>query len=325
MRERLKQRILFALKYLVGFLLLAWILAYIDREQMFATIMNLELSVIVFVIVLAVLSLTAQFYRWKYLVESNSIHFRAVDLIPSFFAGFAFRMMLPGGHAEITKIFLLPGKKGGKVVAFGIEKFFQTYIKIFMVSLAFPLMFPKYRFVLWGLSGLLLLVYFFLPLMMQRAFLKKYQEREVNYHSLFFRTLIFSIAIFGGLILQYYYLLNSVHDIGFYETSLSVIFIWGAGLLPISVSGLGVREALSVFFFGKFGIPGSSAVGLSLFLFFINAILPALAGVYYIIKRRNDLRDAGGIFKSAAKKAIGTGKNRMVFKKYRSVLDKKSE
>ncbi|MGD9897678.1 MAG: lysylphosphatidylglycerol synthase transmembrane domain-containing protein [Calditrichaceae bacterium] len=322
MKEILTQRILFTLKYLVGFFLLAWILAYVDRKQMLATIMNLELSIIVFVIILAFVSLAAQFYRWKYLVESNSTHFRSADLMPSFFAGFAFRMMLPGGHAEITKVFLLPGKKGGKVVAFGIEKFFQTYIKIFLVSLAFPIIFPEYRLILWGVSGVLLVAYFFLPRMMQRAFLKKYQEREVNYHSLFFRTLIYSMAIFSGLILQYYYLLNSVHDIGFYETSLSVIFIWGAGLLPISVSGLGVREALSVFFFGKYGIPGSSAVGLSLFLFFINAILPAFAGVYYIIKRRSDLRDAGGVFKSATKIVIGTGKNRFIFKKKQTDLDK---
>lgn len=322
MREILTQRILFAIKYIVGLLLLAWILAYVDRKQMLATIMDLKLSVVLFVIALAFLSLAAQYYRWKYLVKSNSSHFRASDLIPSFLAGFAFRMMLPGGHAEITKIFLLPGKKGGKVVAFGIEKFFQTYIKIILASLAFPLVFPEYRFILWGLSGLLLMTYFLFPRMMQKAYFKKYQEKEVNYHRLFFRTLIFSMAIFGGLIFQYYFLLNSVHEIGLYETALSVIFIWGAGLLPISVSGLGVREALSVFFFGKYGIPGSSAVGLSLFLFFMNAILPALAGIYYIIKRRNDLREAGGVFKLAAKKAIGSGKNRFISKDKETVINK---
>ena len=90
-----------------------------------------------------------------------------------------------------------------------------------------------------------------------------------------------------------------------------MIFIWGSGLLPISVSGLGVRENLAVFFLAKYGIPAYAAVGASLFIFFINAIIPALIGLYFIIKRRHDLRDAEGTIKSVTKSIYEAGKQKL--------------
>ena len=99
--------------------------------------------------------------------------------------------------------------------------------------------------------------------------------------------------------------------ISFIDTSISVIFIWGSGLLPISVSGLGVRENLAVFFLSKYGVPAYAAVGASLFIFFINAIIPALIGLYFIIKRRHDLKEAEGTIKSVTKSIYIAGKQKI--------------
>jgi len=82
-------------------------------------------------------------------------------------------------------------------------------------------------------------------------------------------------------------------------------------LLPISVSGLGVRENLAVFFLAKYGVPAYAAVGASLFIFFINAILPALIGLVFVIKRRQDLRDAQGAIKSVTRSIYMAGKQRI--------------
>ena len=106
-------------------------------------------------------------------------------------------------------------------------------------------------------------------------------------------------------------LLNDFNTINLYDTSISVIFIWGSGLLPISVSGLGVRENLAAFFLAKYGVPPYAAVGASLFIFFINAIIPALIGLYFIIKRRQDLKDAEGTIWSVTKTIYLAGKQKL--------------
>ena len=323
MKDFIKNRLSFLFKYVVGIILLVWILSRVDRTQMIKAISSIHFLVVISLLALAVVNLGVQFLRWKYLVESHSDHYNKKDLLPSFFAGFALRLMIPGGHAEITKVFLLPGKKRGKVVAFGIEKYFQTYIKLILVLITIPLVFPEYRMVLWSAAAIVMASYFFLPLIFQHSLMKKIQEKTVNHHRIFVYTLFYSLAIFSLLIYQYYILLNDFHSIDILDTSISVIFIWGSGLLPISVSGLGVRENLAVFFLAKYGIPAYAAVGASLFIFFINAIVPALIGLYFIIKRRHDLRDARGTIKSVTKSIYEAGKQKINGK--RSAVQKTSE
>ena len=314
MKEQFKKQLSFVLKYLIGTVLLVWVLARIDRSQMVETILSISWQTLSLLLFIAILNILTQYFRWRYLVENHSNHYASKDLIPSFFAGFAFRLLIPGGHAEITKIFLLPGKKGGKVVAFGIEKFFQTYIKIVLVLMALAFQFSEYRF-LWIFVLLGTAAYFFMPLIFKLNILKRFQEKEINYNRIFLRTLIYSMAVFFLLILQYYILLNDSHSIGFLETALTSIFIWGAGLIPISVSGLGVRENLAAYILTQYQIPAYAAVGTSLLIFFINAIIPALVGSIYIIRRRADLKDAKGTIKSVTQSIYNSGKERMNGKK----------
>jgi uncharacterized membrane protein YbhN (UPF0104 family) len=192
----------------------------------------------------------------------------------------------------------MPGKKNGKIFAFGIEKFFQTFIKLALVLIALPLVFPDLKIYFWSLTVVVITAYFILPKLLKLSFFSRMQEREVHYPKIFLRTLMYSVAVFICMTLQYYLLINEVHKIGLGPTALVVIFILGAGLVPISVSGLGVRESLAVFFLAQYSIPGSTAVGFSLLVFVLNAIIPALIGVYFIMAKRQHLKDARGIISS---------------------------
>ncbi len=307
----LRNKLLFIVKYCIGFLLLGWILWRVDRREMIRTLLHFKWETVLLVVVLTVVNLSTQFLRWKYLIERHSNHFRYKDLLPSFFAGFAFRLMVPGGHAEITKVFLLPGQKRGKVVAFSIEKFFQTYIKFIFVLIVFPVFFPVYRLPLWGLAALGMGAYFFLPALWGLPFMERFREKELRYQRIFFHTLLYSLTIYFCLILQYNILLNDSGSISLWNTVLAVTMIWGSGLLPISVSGLGVRENTAVFFLGLFHFPAAAATGIALLLFFINIILPALIGAIFIFHRRNELKEAGGAIKTATRNIVRKGRSHM--------------
>jgi len=310
MKEVLLKRILFIFKYLIGLILLVWILWRVDRQLMLEAMLSLSIQTLVLTFIFATANLSIQFFRWKYLIESHSQNFEYKDLIPSFFAGFAFRMMIPGGHAEITKVFLLPGQKRGKVVAFGIEKFFQTYIKLIFVLIAFPVFYPQYRLWLWSLAIIGTLAYFFFPSLWGHRFMDRFREKELNYPRIFIQTLVYSLLIFSLLILQYYMLLNDAHSISLLDTAVAICIVWGAGLLPISVSGMGVRENLAVFFLAPFGIAAYSAVGIALMVFVLNNVLPALVGLFFIYKKRRNLKDAGGAIKSVTQQIYEKGRSR---------------
>ncbi|MCB0283404.1 MAG: flippase-like domain-containing protein [Calditrichaeota bacterium] len=317
MPDILKNRLIFAAKYLIGFILLAWILARVDRQNMVSILLSVNAGTLLNVLILALINLFLQFRLWKFLVESHSVNFQIKDILPSFFAGFAFRLMIPGGHAEITKIFLLPGPKRGKAIAFGIEKFFQTVFKIVLVLIALPIVLPEYQFILLSSAGLLLAGFIILPFYLKNERFSRFQEKNVSYKRIFLAAFLHTVPIFLSLALQYHILLNDSFSISFFETSIVTVFIWGAGLIPVSVSGLGVRENIAVLLLAKYGVPGAGAVGISLLLFFINAILPAIAGVFIIIRRRNDIKGAGGEIKKVTKNIIENRKNRQQQKKNR--------
>jgi uncharacterized membrane protein YbhN (UPF0104 family) len=90
-------------------------------------------------------------------------------------------------------------------------------------------------------------------------------------------------------------LINQVDLVSLLATYHTSVYLWSAGLVPISVSGLGVREGFAVYFFNFYGVSAAHAVATSLFIFAINTIFPALVGVYYIYRNRayfGELKDS---------------------------------
>ena len=238
MRQIVKEKLTFALKYSIGIILLIWILSRIDRQDLLSTFLNLGVTDIFVVFVIAVVNLAIQFHLWKFLVESHSQHLNLKDLLPSFMAGFAFRLIIPGGHAEVTKIFLLRGKKRGKVIAFGIEKFFQTFLKIILVLFAIPLVFPEHRIVLYTAGSLVILSFFILPFVLKKERFSKHQEKDVSYARIFLMSLAHSIPMFLCNALQYYYLLTLSNGISFFilSTLSSKLFTSPFWAIPSSMS-----------------------------------------------------------------------------------------
>jgi hypothetical protein len=259
------------------------ILMQVNHLQFIDYFKNLSVPIVLIIFCLSAIGLYVQFRRWKYLVERYSKYFNSIDLLPSFFAGFAFRLLIPGGHAEFSKIFLLPGKKKGKILAFGMEKFAQGLIKIFALLSVIPFTFPDYKIYSFFLLLLLVIGYFLFP---RIPVVKNLQEKDVNYHHVIGMNVFFALGIFIIMGLQYYLLLNLVDSVSLLVTYHISVYLWSAGMVPISVSGLGIREAMAVYFFNFYHVSAAHAVATSLFLFTINTIAPALVGIYYIYKNR---------------------------------------
>jgi len=288
MNALLKQRIIYFLQISVGLILVLWILRQVDREKFIDYFSSLSLLNLVLILVLSAGSLVLQFQRWRYLIDQYSAHFDRKDLLPSFFAGFSFRLIIPGGPAEFSKIFIMSGRKRGKALAFAMEKVFLTLIKMFAILIVLPLTFQSYFVYCLILFAILVAAYFLLP---RFRLLSELREKEAKYHFVFVMNVFFSLGILLIMAMQYYILLNQMDPISLPATLHTVVYLWSAGIVPISISGLGIREGLAVYFFRFYGIAPAYAVATSLFLFTINAILPALVGVYYIYKNRAHFRE----------------------------------
>jgi hypothetical protein len=73
-------------------------------------------------------------------------------------------------------------------------------------------------------------------------------------------------------------------------------YLWAGNLMmfaktiipPISLGELGIREGASVFFITQLGESASTGFNASIFLFFINVLIPSLIGLTLLIKKNND-------------------------------------
>jgi uncharacterized membrane protein YbhN (UPF0104 family) len=73
-------------------------------------------------------------------------------------------------------------------------------------------------------------------------------------------------------------------------------YIWAGNLMmfaktiipPVSLGELGIREGASVFFITMLGESASTGFNASIFLFFINVLIPSLIGMILLLKKNND-------------------------------------
>ena len=76
-------------------------------------------------------------------------------------------------------------------------------------------------------------------------------------------------------------------DISFIYFLVFLPIIGAVTLLPVSIGGLGLRDAMTVYFFAKAGLGRDAAFAMSLTGFFITVIFAAAGGLYYVLTLRH--------------------------------------
>jgi len=107
-----------------------------------------------------------------------------------------------------------------------------------------------------------------------------FKQRSLRWYGLLF------ILTLGVFFLQVYRIQVFAHSLGFsipllpLSGIISIMVI--TNLLPISVSGLGTRDAIFIYYFAPYGIPQELALGLS-FLLLVNVVVQALISTVVFI------------------------------------------
>lgn len=286
--EKLKnKRLLYFLKFFVSLSILYFIFRKIDFKQFYCNFFNINLITILILLVTTIIKLVTQIFNWGiYLRLWPNYKFNLTEIIRTHFIGSALRFLLPGGHATLGKVFFVENKKSSTFISIGVEKFFQIWINLLAASIAACFYFQNLHIIL-KFSMVILMV--FLPFLVK--LFSKIVKREIvknffyEYEKIIYR-IIFSQIIFVLLtILQYYVVLNNFQTIELNKVMIGVPLVLFANVIPITISGLGLRESFSIKVFAGFAILTDVAVTTSLTIFIFNSVLPGLVGLYFIIKK----------------------------------------
>jgi uncharacterized membrane protein YbhN (UPF0104 family) len=130
---------------------------------------------------------------------------------------------------------------------------------------------------------------FFMPLI-----LKKFLTFQIieNYYNTLPKVMTSEIILKLLTIIQYYVVLRYLvgPNLSFLDVFVYISVISIANAIPITVSGLGLRETASAWLLPKIGVPIEIAVGVPLLIFLFTAIIPAIPGIIFIFpsKRGED-------------------------------------
>ncbi len=297
-----------------GFLL--YLISSINFSEIVSAAKRADILLLVLASVLVLPNIYLQFYKWK--ITANVVlqenHNSKIWL--SLFYGFSAGVFTP---ARIGEYF-------GRAIVFKnhsvlqvtlatlLDKLFLLLLVAFFGSISSILFIHYYYNVTFYLTtGLFILVFALFYLFFWMIFNDRFWDNvlftklrdSIKLHWLFekikvFRNLdkkystkmlLISFLFYVCFLIQYAVLVAA-----FSNHSNYLEYLWAGNLImfaktiipPVSLGELGIREGASVFFITMLGESASVGFNASIFLFFINILVPSLIGLILLLKKNDD-------------------------------------
>ena len=306
----MKQKITFFLRLLTGAGIIFVFLKIVPYDDLISHLHKINLSLFISAFAFFFFSYIIGAYRWKLVLSELGIKIFYKDAFLLFLSGAFFNLIFPSLIAQDMFRGGMLGLKekqsyrkiGASLV---IDRFsgFLALSLVVIISFVFGHGLVREKSIYIAVLIVILSVFFLgvfifsrrvyrLTLRLFRKF-PTLQEKMEEFHQYLYsfrkKPLAFSKILLVSLVIQ------GVMPLTFYLVSLSlgldinpilflilVPIIMAVALLPVTIAGLGTREAMAVYFFSKIGIEKSLALGISLsnFLFYIIAGL--IGGIVYV-------------------------------------------
>ncbi|MHB1294780.1 MAG: lysylphosphatidylglycerol synthase transmembrane domain-containing protein [Anaerolineae bacterium] len=264
------------------------------------------------------LGLVVRAYRWQALLEARGAHVPLLTLLDLYYVGTFFNNFLPSGFGgDVVKMYELArhGADGETAVSTVLaDRVIGLVVLLGMALVALPF---TWRLVpgsvILALLALIVGTVVALTLFLNRrlvegvarrvalfgkvlahpkvsafyASCRSYDRRSLLRSSL--ASLLFNVL----LILTQVGLARAAGvSLGIGYFFLFVPIISSVLMLPISISGFGVREGAYVVLFGQAGVPADQAVAISLLFYGANLLTGVVGGVLYILRGARGYREA---------------------------------
>ncbi|MBI4707283.1 MAG: flippase-like domain-containing protein [Candidatus Omnitrophica bacterium] len=301
----------------ISIALLVFLFRQVDRKSLFEIIKNADKPMLLLSFFVYFLTYVLCLLRWEMLLKAVKIHLPLRRVIISYAGGVFFSLFLPstiGGDVMRSIDLAAHTKKTKEVLATVFLDRLSGYVGLALLALISVIIGWKHvsstHSVLLAVFVIVSVLVVILLILFNRFFyarinnllhspnagkirdLLKNVHQEIHY----FRNKEKTIA--GNLIFSL--LIQIVAPLSFYTIALSLgvkinviyflIFLPIIGaitMLPISIGGLGLRDATTIFFFTKVGMSKDLAFAMSLLNFSFILFIGAVGGIIYVLTIRH--------------------------------------
>jgi hypothetical protein len=295
----------------ISIALLVFLFGQVDGKALFRIIRGADIWLLLLAFLIFTLVYAVCLFRWEMLLKAVRVYLPVKRIIVSFSGGMFFNVFMPstiGG--DLVRSFDLAAhtKKGKEVVATVLLDRLSGYagmVLVAVVAIIFGYRLVQDRAVVLIVLAIVALLALILLLLFNNFFFSKINRffhapngsrlmtaiknthQELYYFRQRKRILFLNLAysIFIQVVAPVSYYLIAV-ALGI-KTDIIYFFIFfpliGAiTLLPISIGGLGLRDATTIYFFAKAGMAKDAAFAISIMVFFYTLLLGALGGIIYV-------------------------------------------
>ena len=292
---------------LVGVIIFAYILYKIDIAQTYLLLTSTNKFYLLPVVLLFPVLIGIKAWRWLLIIKAQKIKSSYIGAFLAYLSSFVIGIVTPGRAGELIKVNYLinRGHSFGKsffsvLLDRLLDIGFVLLVGYFGILLFFFSAF-KLQIVFVGCAALLVLLIAiflrrkkyirkfvfacFVPDKVKEKIALVFSEmsegiRDINFVS-WSKASLYTVLSWMVYYFQIYLLALSLRiDISFIQIAIFISAVGILNLLPISISGIGVRDVSLVFFFSQIGRSREQAIALScliLFLTFISAIISLVA------------------------------------------------
>lgn len=304
------------LRIAISILILFFLFRQVDIKALFELIKNSDKMLLFFVFIVYFGNYLLGIFRWEMLLKAVKIHLSMKRIIMSFSGGIFFSLFLPstiGGDFIRSLDLAAHTKKPKEVVATVFLDRLSGYIGLTLLSLlavVFGWRFVQDRAVLLSVVIIALILCSILFVLFNSSIYSRVSKflhtpnagkikeiirnlhQEIHYFRHRKKIIIYNLII--SIIIQ------SISPVAFYLTGLALgvkinimyyfIFLPIIGaitLLPISIGGLGLRDATTIYFFAKACVSKDLAFAMSLLNFSFIIVYGAIGGLIYVFTVRH--------------------------------------
>lgn len=269
------------LKVTVSAILISWFLFRNDNSQIVSSLSNVSIFVFIIAVFITIVAIYSNSIKWQLLLPQ----YRIRELFRTNLIGQYYSLLLPGQIAgEVAKAFHLSRNESGTgeiAASITIDKITGLVGAVFVVGIFGLLMtaMPISKMIIGVLVALAV------------AAVAALYVARIIWQRFTFKTKIIFASILFGVAYQLFSVVVTMliaRDVGimvsFYDWCWMLSLLSIALLLPITLGGLGLREATLVGLLALFSVPSEKALALSFVLFGIQIAVSALGGIAIFFK-----------------------------------------
>ncbi len=314
----MRRRLFSLLRMAISLGLLAFLLAKVGVWETWESLQGANMGYLLAVLLLYLFSIVLRSYRWRIFLNAQGVQASLPKLTSLYLIGVFFNLVLPTGFGgDVVRVYEI--SQYGSRTASSITTVFMDRLSGFLAlfAMATAALAFSYRIVppevgvtiiaiflaalvgtgalfsrpLWRrLKGLPLLS----SLAQKERVKELYLSAQIYSLAPFVQALSLSLAFnILLMIMNYLAALSFGVEITFWYFLLFIPIISFLLVLPISLSGLGVREGAYIYLFSQAGVPPSLALAISLSIYAVTVATGLIGALIYAVEGYERLRGSG--------------------------------